>query len=72
VSVWTAAYDHDMVDVITLYEEIATAIARETSVALRIAPNASRGRLRSPDAYDAYLRGMYFWLFSMSDNVTAT
>lgn len=59
---WTETYDRDLADVLALQTEIARTIAR--AIAVRLTPQ-DESRLASrpvnPDAYDAYLRGRYFW-----------
>ena len=59
---WTEAYERELADVITLQQEIAQAIAQKFQV--HLSPDeldverASRVR---PDAYEAYLKGRFFW-----------
>jgi TolB-like protein/Tfp pilus assembly protein PilF len=59
---WTEAYERDVADVITLQQEIAQAIAQKFQV--HLAPDeldAERASRVRPDAYEAYLKGRFFW-----------
>jgi len=60
---WQDSFDRDMSDVLSLQSEIAEKVAR--SVAIELSPD-QRSRLQSarridPDAFDAYMRGRYYW-----------
>ena len=62
---WANSYDGSLGDVLKLQGEIARAIARE--VQLKVSPThdlpdvaARASRPMSPDAYEAYLKGIYF------------
>jgi TolB-like protein/Flp pilus assembly protein TadD len=60
---WAESYERDMRDILALQAEVASAIAR----AIRIKVTAdeetqlSHAHVVDPEAYDAYLRGRYFW-----------
>jgi len=60
---WAESYDRDMRDMLKLHLEIARAIASE--VRAKLTPleqvQLSRARTVDPDAYEAYLKGRYFW-----------
>lgn len=62
VHLWTETYDRDLADILALQTEIARTIAE--AIEVRLTPQDER-RLAAkpvhPDAYDAYLRGRYFW-----------
>jgi len=65
-NVWSHEYDRQLVDILALQADIAQAIAGEIRITLS-APKAN-GTLRpaqlssqSYEAYDLYLRGLYFW-----------
>lgn len=65
---WADSYARDLRDVLALQSDVATAIAREIQV--KLTP-ADQQRLASPrqvdpEAYEAYLRGLYSWhLFTL-------
>lgn len=61
--VWSSNYDSDLGDVLRIEEEIGRATAKEIELTLgpRSRDAASRPATRSPEAHDAYLKGMYFW-----------
>ncbi len=65
-SVWSREYDRQLEDVLALQSEIAHEIAGEIHVALD-APNPAAAAAAQPqtaasrEAYDLYLRGLYFW-----------
>ena len=61
--VWAHSYERDIGDLVALQGEVAQAIAGEVRVALT---PEQRTRLNArvstnPDAYEAYLRGRYYW-----------
>ena len=62
--VWTDRYERDLQDVLTLRNEIVSAIVRE--IRARLSP-VEQTRLASssrvnPDAFEAYLKGRFYWL----------
>lgn len=59
---WSETYDFNSADLLAIQEEVASRVSR--SLALQLLPGATVGArryARSPAAYDAYLRGRYFW-----------
>jgi TolB-like protein/Flp pilus assembly protein TadD len=62
-SLWAEQYERELRDVLSLQNEIVSAIA--TQLKLRLAPGKAeqlaRARPVNPETYEAYLRGMY-WL----------
>ncbi|HEV2195023.1 MAG TPA: tetratricopeptide repeat protein [Candidatus Acidoferrum sp.] len=62
---WTDRYDRDFNDILGVQEEVAAAVADKTRLALN--PPGSKGggavakRAVNPEAYDAYLRGRFYW-----------
>jgi len=60
---WADSYERDLRDVLRLQAEVADAIARKTSfqAAAGERPRPSRPQTVVPDAYQAYLRGRFFW-----------
>lgn len=60
---WTEMYDRDLADVFAIQEDLAVRIAEALH---RELTSTERGRLtgqptESLDAYNAYLKGLYFW-----------
>ena len=62
--VWADGYDRDENDLVSLPREAAQAIAKRLNSALA-QPTASR--YVSPEAHDAYLRGIFFWNSSQNE-----
>ena len=60
---WADSYDRNVGDMLTLQSELAQAIANEIRVQLTPQEQARMASARSvnADAYEAYLRGRYFW-----------
>ena len=60
---WARSYERDLRDVLTLQSEVARAIANEIKANLTPAVQARLARTHAvnPEAYEAYLRGRYFW-----------
>jgi TolB-like protein/DNA-binding winged helix-turn-helix (wHTH) protein/Tfp pilus assembly protein PilF len=61
--IWANSYDRNLHDILTLQNDVSSAIATEIRMSLTAQPGA---RLASaspsdPDAYEAYLEGRYFW-----------
>jgi serine/threonine protein kinase/tetratricopeptide (TPR) repeat protein len=63
VHLWAESYERDLQDVLEMQSDVARAIAEE--VQIKLSPGeASRlraARAVKPDAYEAYLKGRYFW-----------
>jgi TolB-like protein len=55
---WAQSYEEQMSDVLTLQDKVVREIASQTQTAL-VLPDNSSARI-DPEAYDAYLRGLYF------------
>jgi eukaryotic-like serine/threonine-protein kinase len=60
---WADSYDRELKDVLALQEDVARAIANQIKISLT---PQEEGRLVGaravdPEAYEAYLRGRYFW-----------
>jgi TolB-like protein/Flp pilus assembly protein TadD len=67
---WAMSYDRDLGDVLLLQKELATDIAREINVKLnprRLGPISTRRM--SNKAYDAYLKGRYYWNLRTDDGL---
>jgi len=60
---WAETYERDLRDVLVLQSEVAQAIAREVQVKLTPQEQARfvRARPVNPEAYEFYLRGLFFW-----------
>ena len=63
VQVWSASYDSEPSSMLGFQRELSTTIAHQ--VRLRLSPDRldalARRQPHNPEAYDAYLRGRYFW-----------
>lgn len=60
---WADTYDRDLHDVLALEGEVARTIAHEIQLKLTPEENARlvHGRPVSTEAYEAYLKGLYYW-----------
>jgi TolB-like protein len=60
---WTGSYDRGLDDILALQSDVARAIADEVRVQLTQTEQARLARVGQvvPGAYDAYLRGRFFW-----------
>jgi TolB-like protein/DNA-binding winged helix-turn-helix (wHTH) protein/Flp pilus assembly protein TadD len=60
---WSEAYDRDLRDVLSLQSDVAQSIARKVEVTITGAEHArlSSARTVNPEAYEAYLKGRYYW-----------
>jgi serine/threonine-protein kinase len=60
---WGETYERDFAEVLTLLNEVASAIAGEIRLQLTIDQQARLAETRSvdPAAHEAYLRGIYYW-----------
>jgi TolB-like protein/Tfp pilus assembly protein PilF len=64
--VWANSYTGDLRDILRVQDEVAAAVASQIRVALPVGAlgvNGAKGTARAvnPDAYDAYLRGRFYW-----------
>lgn len=61
--VWARNYDRSVSDVLALQSELARAVAEEIRIALpsEVAARLSSPTVVSPEAYDNYLKGRFFW-----------
>ena len=61
--VWSERFDREMEDIFTVQDQIARAI--ESQLKLKLAPSDTTHLVRrytdSVEAYNAYLKGMYYW-----------
>lgn len=60
---WAHSYEHDLGDAVNLQSEVAEAIAREVRAVLTPEQRArlSARVTTNPEAYEAYLKGRYYW-----------
>jgi len=60
---WAESYERDLRDVIALQSEVAQAIARQVQAKLTPQDQTRLASARQvhPEAYEAYLKGRYFW-----------
>jgi tetratricopeptide (TPR) repeat protein len=60
---WAKSYERDLCDVLAVHRDVAQAVAREIRIRLSPQEAARLGtrKLVNPEAYDAYLRGRYYW-----------
>ena len=62
-SLWTQRYERPITDVLVMYGEMARAIAENIQVKLTAQDETRLAGARqvNPEAYDAYLKGMFHW-----------
>jgi TolB-like protein/DNA-binding winged helix-turn-helix (wHTH) protein/Flp pilus assembly protein TadD len=60
---WAQSYDGDLRDMLALQSRVARAIAEEIRVNVQPKEQAALKNVKAvnPDAYEAYLKGRYFW-----------
>jgi serine/threonine protein kinase len=60
---WSETFDRDLRDILSLHDEVTHSIASGVHARIRESSQSSVVPSRSilPEAYDAYLRGRYFW-----------
>lgn len=60
---WVETYERDLRDILALQREVAQAIAREIRITVTPQEQAHLASARpvNPEAYQAYLKGRYFW-----------
>jgi TolB-like protein/DNA-binding winged helix-turn-helix (wHTH) protein/Flp pilus assembly protein TadD len=69
---WTESYDRELKDVLTLQDDVARAIANEIKVTLTPQEQMSLAAVRpvNPAAYEAYLKGRYYWNKRTAEGIT--
>lgn len=62
---WAQSYERDLRDVLSLQNDIVSAISREVKVQLtpQEETRLASARQVNPEAYDAYLKGQYQWYY---------
>jgi len=70
-NLWAKSFESSTRDVLSLQDELARAIANEIHIQLSPAEQSRLGRTDSvhPDAYDAYLKGRYFFNRPSDENL---
>jgi TolB-like protein/DNA-binding winged helix-turn-helix (wHTH) protein len=60
---WSDTYDGDLRDTLTLQNRVARAIAEQIRISLNPKEQATlkQRKVLDPEAYEAYLKGRYFW-----------
>jgi TolB-like protein/DNA-binding winged helix-turn-helix (wHTH) protein/Flp pilus assembly protein TadD len=68
---WSEAYDHELRDVLTLQSDVAQSIAQRVEVTITGEEHASLSSARTvdPEAYEAYLKGRYYWNKRTADSM---
>jgi TolB-like protein/DNA-binding winged helix-turn-helix (wHTH) protein/Flp pilus assembly protein TadD len=68
---WSEAYDRELRDVFSLQNEVAQSIARKVEVTVTGEEYArlSSARAVDPEAYEAYLKGRYYWNKRTADSM---
>jgi TolB-like protein/Tfp pilus assembly protein PilF len=64
--IWANSYTGDLRNILNVQDEVAAAVASQIRVALPVGTPGVNGakvaaRAVNPDAYDAYLRGRFYW-----------
>ena len=61
--IWANSYTGDLRNILNVQDEVAAAVASQIRVALPVDTLGAKGAARAvnPDAYDAYLRGRFYW-----------
>jgi eukaryotic-like serine/threonine-protein kinase len=62
-SLWSETFDRSMRDILSLQDDITNAIATGVRARIQGSPQITAANVRTinPEAYDAYLRGRFFW-----------
>lgn len=68
---WSEAYDRELRDVLSLQSDVAQSIARKVEVTVTGEEHArlSSARTVDPEAYEAYLKGRYYWNKRTADSM---
>jgi TolB-like protein/DNA-binding winged helix-turn-helix (wHTH) protein/Tfp pilus assembly protein PilF len=69
---WAQTYDRAMADILALQSDLARTVAEQIRVELpqAVAARLASSRAVSPQAYDAYAKGRYFWNKRTTDSMT--
>lgn len=60
-NMWSETYDRELTDIFAVQDEIALAVVRQLKLALLKDGLPSRSTTDKPEAYNAYLRGRFYW-----------
>jgi TolB-like protein/tetratricopeptide (TPR) repeat protein len=62
-NLWADSYDRDLNDILRVQDDVGAAVASQIRVALNPGKGGAKVTKRTvnPDAYDAYLRGRFYW-----------
>jgi len=68
---WAQSYDGDLRDILALQSRVAGAIAEEIRINVKPKEQAALKNVKAvnPDAYEAYLKGRYFWNTRTADGL---
>src|SRR5580700_8299786 len=68
---WSEAYDRELRNVLSLQSDVAQSIARRVEVTITEEEHArlSSARTVDPEAYEAYLKGRYYWNKRTADSM---
>ena len=68
---WSEAYDRELRDVLSLQSDVAQSIARKVEVTVTGEEHArlSSARTVDPEAYEAYLKGRFYWNKRTADSM---
>jgi TolB-like protein/DNA-binding winged helix-turn-helix (wHTH) protein/Flp pilus assembly protein TadD len=68
---WAESYDRELKDVLTLQDSVAATIANQIHIALTPGQQSQLAARRhvEPEAYEAYLKGRYYWNKRTSDGM---
>jgi len=62
---WADSYNRDLTDILLVQDEVGAAVASQIRMTLATTPEMSGSRVAkrfvNPEAYDAYLRGRFYW-----------
>jgi TolB-like protein/DNA-binding winged helix-turn-helix (wHTH) protein/Flp pilus assembly protein TadD len=67
---WAESYDRELKDILTLQDSVSRTIANQIHITLTPGQQARpRGGNLDPEAYEAYLKGRYYWNKRTSDGL---
>jgi TolB-like protein/DNA-binding winged helix-turn-helix (wHTH) protein/Tfp pilus assembly protein PilF len=69
---WAQTYDRPLADILALQSDLARTVAEQIRVELpqAVAARLASSRVVSPQAYDAYAKGRYFWNKRTTESLT--
>ncbi len=66
---WSETYDRELVNIFAIQDEITEAIVSELRVKLNVQTQIASTTTSSPEAYQEYLRGRYYWNLRTPKNI---